>query len=77
MALIYPLAASAAMLALPENLKYDPSSGGFNLTAGEHSSEGGFGIPRFGGLQGLPFDARAHLHRESKVEEAEVRNLGP
>ena len=34
------------MLALPENLKYDPSSGGFNLTAGEHSSEGGFGIPR-------------------------------
>ena len=56
MALIYPLAASAAMLALPENLKYDPSSGGFNLTAGDPSSEGGFGIPRFGGLQGLPFE---------------------
>ncbi len=68
------------MAAILENLRYDPT-GGTAVALAEESSEGKFGIPRFSGqpssLQEYAFRVRSKMHREAKMEESEVKKLGP
>ena len=70
-------------MALLDNLRYD---GGLNATAmtaaaEEASSEGKFGIPRFGGepaaLQEYLYRVRARAAREALMDSSEVKKLGP
>ncbi len=69
------------MAAILENLKYDPSGLSATNLAEDQNSEGKFGIPRFGGqpsaLQEYAFRVRSKMHRESKMDESEVKKLGP
>ena len=69
------------MAAILENLKYDPNGTSTNNLAEDWSSEGKFGIPRFGGqpsaLQEYAFRVRSRMIRESKMDESEVKKLGP
>ena len=69
------------MAAILENLKYDPTGMSATNLAEDQNSEGKFGIPRFGGqpsaLQEYAFRVRSRMIRESKMEESEVKKLGP
>ena len=80
--LLHPFVpARIAMAAILENLKYDPSFGNVQTLAEDQSSEGKFGIPRFAGqpsvLQEYAFRVRSKMHREPKMDESEVKKLGP
>ena len=80
--LVKRLACGDAM-SLLELLRYDPSGG--NATASqlndESNAEGKFGIPRFSGdpmaLQEYAFRIRTRAYREQRMDESEVKKLGP